>query len=293
MIALLFTCLLAHLPLSCHQESTPNLVDVFTPQCLSLRYVGTQVRTNDEGRLVLGVGLQCLDRTGLTRPAALALASLRTERITGPSVDVPTLMIGEHIVVDWTLPNPEVHEGLYRLYLLLGDRDVLLGTLFLVPAERPALTLWSATARQGTLPLEDALQTFESFGVADSDVILLACRGSSRPEDRVRVDRNFEVASGEAHTLTLDVFDSYSSRMYPGHMEHRVYVDNEMRFQYDIGQDSFSGWYPVVIEFTPTSETVRVGIEVRPLKRLGSKGWGRASRTALRNVRILKKTTLR
>ena len=287
----MFTDQLLSFFLACHFLMAPvraapdpkSTATIFTPLGISLTVVGISLDGQD---LVCRLG--CVDRTGLTEPLRLRIASpLFGTKTLGMPVDPTKWEIGSLITIRRSLPK-DIPSGVCAVELASVDGAIPLGKLTLYAEAHLPLVWqgWFFNLRTERLPLIEALSVDPRVGLS-GEVLTFACNPVPNPNDWVGVEGVFRVKIGEPVSIGLEIHDSYPPRGHPGNLEQRVYANDVLISRQDVGGDLSVGWYAVDTTIVATDDPLLLRVEVVPLKSLGPWGYGKASRTGVRNVRVI------
>ena len=286
----MFTAQLLSFLLTCHFLMVPvgaapdpkSAATIFTPLGISLTVVGINL---DGQELVCRLG--CVDRTGLTEPLRLRIASpLFGTKILGMPIDPAKWEIGSLITIRRELPE-NIPFGVCSVDLASVEGGIPLGELTLYAEAHLPLVWegWFFNRRTERLPLFEALSADPRVGLS-GEVLTFACNPVPAPHTWVGIEGTFRVKIGEPVTISLEVHDSYPPRGHPGNLEQRVYANGVLISRQDVGGDLSVGWYVVDTTFVSTADSLLLRVEVVPLRVLGAWGWYKASRTSVRNVRV-------
>lgn len=262
----------------------------------SVEYLGHRVVPAEEG-VELQIDIRKIDRASAAPTVEFTIQSPMHSQSIGEQVDAAQLSIGAVYTVKERIRFTECPLARYNLHGRMlsprsgGPEGAWLDSVQLAPgsANLDFLKPWTYIGSDYSVPLAEALKKARArVAVRLPSDIGMATSSSPRPEDIVAIERSIALPPGGSYRLELEMFDSYAPTVRPGKIEQRVYLDGERVFVHDIGDQvkPTYGWVPVSHDFKSGADSVTVRIEVAPLARLGSWGWGEASRTWVRNVSI-------
>lgn len=273
------------------QPEHHNQKALYTPLGQSVTFLGHSVNYDADAQCRLSLFFHCTDRVGDLEPLSFYLESLfygPLERL--QKEDATLWQIGEVVEVVWPLDMNKVPLGTYQVFG--GDLSEPLGDVQFYQSQNIAMFQnWSFLSAAGSKSLDEAIQSTMNVGFLPPHTVWFACGEAPGPDSKVAVVISKSVVPKKQYQVHLEIYDGYGSTSMEGNIEQRIYVNDELVFTHDIGgvMDSgrADGWYDVDFVMSPESAELNVRIEVMPLKQLGPWGWGRASRSQIRNVRIL------
>jgi hypothetical protein len=279
----------ASVPLDLQGAMTPDVAsvrEIDTSLGRSLEFLGYTRRFGADGACVLTFLFHCQDRPGQGTQIGFRLRSRFFEDLVMPdNVDCTDWPIGAVKRISWQIDIADLPRGACSVYAEVYGKSNFLATVSLWDEARQVPQAEFESEGKGS-GLETALAREPGVAVFNENTVCLACQEAPWPEDKVSVTFTQASHPGVPYRIRAEVYDSYGSVNMTGNLEQRVLVDGRAVHRHDIGTRFGSGWYPVELVHRATGSAIELAFEVAPLVPLGPWGWGKASRTRIRNVTI-------
>jgi hypothetical protein len=235
------------------------------------------------------VFFRCLDR--MDRDVSLSIRLFSQQETYDYTVARATggWSIGE--IVTQSIAYQGSVQGLYNLQAIIGKNAIHLGTVeaFDPEAFPGSLADWEFYSSAGRWGLKDALTETIGISLYPPNTIGLALEDEARTGTGAGVAVRRLQPAGMGLRWSVELFDGYALASYPGHLEQRLYLNDKVVHRHDLSGDTVYGWYPVVVEVPsgPTRQEVEVRVELTALVDLEAWGWGRLSKTLIRNLEVV------